>query len=110
MAGAAALGKDFTRTRNYKTMLEEIGFVDVVERRTQFPIGTWAVGKKMKVLGEWMRLDLLAGLEAISMAIMTRGLGMTADEVKTHLVDVRAEIMSNRLHAYFPVYVFPAYF
>ncbi|KAN0112548.1 S-adenosyl-L-methionine-dependent methyltransferase [Hyaloscypha variabilis] len=103
MAGGAALGKDLTRGRRYKEILEEIGFVNVVEKRTQFPIGTWAVGKKMKTLGAWMRMDMLAGLQAMSMAIMTRGLGMTSEEVEKHLVDVKLEIESNKLHAYFPV-------
>jgi hypothetical protein len=87
--------------------LEELGFVDVVEKRTQFPVGTWAVGKKMKTLGAWMKMDMLAGLQAMSMAIMTRGLGMTPEEVAVHLENVKTEIESNKLHAYFPVYVIP---
>jgi len=107
MAGSAALGKDFTRGRRYKEMLEEIGFVDVVEKRTQFPIGTWAREEKMKTLGAWMRIDLLAGLQAMSMAIMTRGLGMTPEEVEMDLVNVNTEIESNKLHAYFPMYGSP---
>jgi hypothetical protein len=107
MAGGAALGKDLTRGRRYKEILEEIGFVDVVEKRTQFPIGTWAAGKKMKTLGAWMRHDMLTGLQAMSMAIMTRGLGMTPEEVDAHLVNVKAEIESNRLHAYYAMYVSP---
>lgn len=107
MTGGAALGKDFTRGRRYKELLVKIGFVDVVEKRSQVPIGTWAVGKKMKTLGAWARADLLAGLQAVSMAIMTRGLGMTPEEVEEHLVDVKMEIESNKLHAYFPVYVSP---
>jgi hypothetical protein len=88
-------------------VLEELGFVDVVEKRTQFPVGTWAVGKKMKTLGAWMKMDMLAGLQAMSMAIMTRGLGMTPEEVAVHLENVKTEIESNKLHAYFPVYVIP---
>lgn len=104
MAGGAALGKDFTRGRRYKEVLEELGFVDVVEQRTQFPIGTWAKGKKMKTLGAWMKMDMLAGLQGMSMAIMTRGLGMTPEEVAVHLENVKTEIESNKLHAYFPVY------
>jgi hypothetical protein len=101
MAGGAALGKDLTRGRRYKEILEEIGFVDVVEKRTQFPIGTWAMGRKNKTLGAWMRHDMLTGLQAMSMAIMTRGLGMGSEEVDGHLVDVNAEIESNRVHAYY---------
>ncbi|PMD63054.1 S-adenosyl-L-methionine-dependent methyltransferase [Hyaloscypha bicolor E] len=103
MAGGAALGKDLTRGRRYKEILEEIGFVDVVEKRTQFPIGTWAMGRKNKTLGAWMRHDMLTGLQAMSMAIMTRGLGMASEEVDGHLVDVNAEIESNRVHAYYSI-------
>ncbi len=95
MAGGAALGKDFTRAHRYKNLLKEIGFVDVVEKRTQFPIGTWALGEKIKTLGAWMRADLLAGLQAMSMAIMTRGLGMTPKEVEENLANVKIEIESN---------------
>ncbi len=81
--------------------MEEIGFVDVVERQTECPIGTWAAGNKMKTLGAWSREDLLGGLQGISMAVMTRGLGMTTEEVDLHLANVREEIKSNRVHAYF---------
>jgi len=35
----------------YKSYLEELGFVDVVERRFNCPIGPWAKGKKNKTLG-----------------------------------------------------------
>jgi hypothetical protein len=105
MTGSANLGKDFTVCGRYKELLEEVGFVDVIEKRTQFPIGTWARGTKMKRLGAWMREDLLSGLQAISMATMTRGLGMTAEEVELDLINVRREIKSNQVHAYFPVYV-----
>lgn len=101
MAGAEALGKDFTNAGKYKHMLEEIGFVDVVERKAAMPIGTWAAGEKNKLLGGWMRTDFVAGLQAISMAIMTRGLGMTAQEVEEDLVKVKEEIKSNKVHAYF---------
>lgn len=103
IAGGAALGKDFTRAEKYKEIFEEIGFVDVVEKRTEFPIGTWAAGKKMKILGAWMREDFLCGLEAMSMAVMTRGMGMTAEEVALDLANVRKEIKSNKLHAYIPL-------
>jgi len=46
-------------------------------------------------------------LQAMSMAIMTRGLGMTPEEVDAHLVNVKAEIESNKLHGYYSMYVSP---
>jgi hypothetical protein len=99
-AAASALGKDWTRVRQYKAYMEESGFEDVVEKRVVWPIGTWARGKRMKMLGMWCKEDLLAGLQAMSMAVMTRGLGMTPEEVELLLVDVRKDINSQRIHAY----------
>lgn len=103
IASGAALGKDFTMVEKYKKLLEELGFVDVVEIRTFVPVGTWAVGKKMKTLGSWMTQNALGGLHAAGMGIMSRGLGLTAEEVEVDIANVRREILSNRIHAYIPM-------
>jgi hypothetical protein len=103
MAGGLALGRDFTKVAKYKEALQEVGFVDVVEKLYYWPLGTWARGKKMKTLGAWCREDCLAGLHSASALIFTRALKMTPDEVELHLMDVRKEMKSNRIHAYTPV-------
>ncbi|KAH8802850.1 S-adenosyl-L-methionine-dependent methyltransferase [Xylogone sp. PMI_703] len=105
MRGTALLGKDWTRVGKYKRYLQEAGFEDVVEQRYEWPVGTWVRGKKMKTLGLWYREDLLSGLQAFSMAVFTRGLKMTPEEVEVLLIKVREEIRSNRLHIYIPVRV-----
>ena len=53
MKGTAALGKDWTRASDYKQHLEQAGFQDVVEKRYEWPVGTWARGRRMKMLGVW---------------------------------------------------------
>jgi len=45
----------------------------------------------------------LSGIQGGSMGVMVKGLGMTVEEVERFLVDVRADIKSNRVHSYFPV-------
>lgn len=100
MKGSAAFGTDWTRVAKYKQYLEEAGFEDVVEERYEWPIGTWAKGKRMKVLGELYREDLLLALDSLSMAVMTRGLGMDVEEVKQLVEGVKGEIRSNRIHVY----------
>jgi len=105
MAGTAKLGKDWTRVKQYKQYLEEAGFEDVVERRYEWPVGTWAKGKRMKTLGMWYREDLLSGLQGFTVAVLTRGLGMSVEEVELLLVGVREDIKSNRIHIYIPVRV-----
>lgn len=106
VAGGKALGKDFSRVPKYKGIMEEIGFVDVVEKHYQWPCGTWAKGSKMKMLGAMMREDLMGGIQGGSMGVMVKGLGMTVEEVELFLVDVREDLKTNKIHSYFPMQVF----
>lgn len=103
MEGTARLGKDWTRVIHYKKYLEEAGFEDVVEKRYEWPVGTWARGKRAKTLGLWYREDLLSGLQGFTIAVFTRALGMDVADVELLLVKVREEIKSNRIHIYIPV-------
>ncbi len=103
MAGTAKLGKDWTKVTKYKEMMEQAGFVDVVERKYEWPVGTWARGKRMKMLGMWYREDLLVGLQGFTVAVLTRALGMSKEEVEVLLVGVREDIRSNKIHIYIPV-------
>lgn len=82
----------------YKQYLEDAGFVDVVERKYEWPVGTWAKGKRAKTLGLWYREDLLSGLQGFTMAVLTRALGMSKEEVEVLLVGVREDIKSNKIH------------
>jgi SAM-dependent methyltransferase len=103
MAAGLMLGRDFTKVAKYKATLEKVGFVDVVEKRYYWPMGTWAKGKKMKTLGAWYREDCLAGLQGASVLFFTRALKMTPEEVEVFLVDVRKGMKMNSIHAYAPV-------
>ncbi|KAF4637046.1 hypothetical protein G7Y89_g1041 [Cudoniella acicularis] len=101
--GCAALGRDFGRVPQYKQYLQEIGFVDVVEKQLSWPIGTWAKTQRMKMLGAWCKENVLSGLQGWTMAVLTRGLGMMPAEVELLLMEVRNDINSNALHAYAPI-------
>lgn len=103
MEGTKKLGKDWTRVREYKRYLEEAGFVDVIERKYEWPVGTWAKGKRNKMLGAWYREDLLVGLGGFTNAVLTRGCGMTIPDIEELLVGVRSDIESNAIHVYIPV-------
>ena len=101
--GCIALGRDFGRVPQYKQYLQEIGFVDVVEKQLAWPIGTWARTRRMKMLGAWCKENVLSGLQGWTMAVLTRGLGMTLAEVELLLMEVRNDINSSALHAYVPM-------
>ena len=95
-----ALGRSWTNSRNYKRWMEEIGFVDVEERRFPWAVSPWPKGKKEKTVAMWMQQDLLDGLQGLSMGLLTRGLGWSSEKVELLLVDVRKDVKNRRIHAY----------
>lgn len=97
------LGKDFQRTPFYGKYFIECGFVDVQLKRLAWPIGSWARNPKMKLLGAWCKQNMLEGIHGLTMAVFTKGLGISAAEVELLLTDVRNEINSGNLHIYLPV-------
>ena len=88
----------------YKRMMEDAGFVDVVEVLHKWPTNSWPKNPKMKELGMWKMENFLQGLQGGTIAPFTRALGWTAAEVEVFLVGVRKDIQSRNVHAYFPMY------
>ncbi|KAE9370618.1 S-adenosyl-L-methionine-dependent methyltransferase, partial [Stipitochalara longipes BDJ] len=103
--GTHALGRDFGKVPNYKSYFEAVGFVDIVEKQFAWPIGSWAKDPRMKMLGAWVQEDVLTGLHGWSAAVLTRGLGMSSQEVETLLTEVKSDINSNWLHTYIPIFI-----
>lgn len=83
--------------------LKAAGFVNVERRLFKWPINTWPKDPKHKEVGLWTLANIEGNLEAISMALLTRGLGMTKEEVTVFLVGVRKDLRDRRIHAYWPV-------
>jgi hypothetical protein len=85
--------------------MEQAGFVDIMERHFYWPVTPWPRGRKEKLIAMWTQQNLIDGLQAISMAVLTRGLGWTREEVEM-LVNVRNDIRNRRIHAYIDVWGF----
>jgi len=100
---ADVLGRDFGKVPKYKSYFEQVGFVDIVEKQFAWPIGSWAKDPRMKKLGAWVKEDVLSGLHGWSAAVLTRGLGMSSQEVEALLTEVRSDINSNLMHVYIPM-------
>jgi hypothetical protein len=100
ISGAEKLGKNVTDAPNYKRYFQEVGFVDVVEKKFQWPMNPWPKGKYYKTLGRGYNQDLHEGLEGITMAIFTRAHGMKKEEVQEMVMEVRRNIDDKNLHNY----------
>ncbi|KAH8662497.1 S-adenosyl-L-methionine-dependent methyltransferase [Xylariales sp. PMI_506] len=97
--GAAAAGRDLTCVRNYKQWLEEIGFVQVTERKFLFTIGEWSSDPKLKLVGRYCLQNTLEGLHGVGWK-MLRLAGMSGDEIEDLIDQCRVELRDPRNHVY----------
>ena len=101
-AGETA-GRSFTEPARYKEYLERAGFVDIVERRMKWPLNQWPKEKYYKEIGTWLQDNLYTGVEGLMMALFTRYLGWTKEEVMVGAMQFREALKDKRTHAYVPM-------
>lgn len=100
---AERLGRPLTNSRHYGQWMQDAGFVDVVERHFYWPLNTWPRDKKQKLIGTWAQQNLLSGVEAMSMALLTRGLDWSREQVEVLLAGVRDDLKNRLVHSYIDV-------
>lgn len=105
MAAAEKLGVSWKHSANYVQYFQNAGFVDIVEKHFQWPINRWPKGKRMKTLGSYFKEDMIRGLEGMTMAVLTRGGGMTKEEVVALTTEARKDYDNTGIHAYLPIIV-----
>lgn len=101
-AGKVA-GRPFDVPTKYKSYLKKAGFVDVVERQLKWPLNQWPKDPYYKEIGAWTRLNLDTGIEGLMMALLTRFLGWTQNEVLIAAMEVREALKDRRTHGYAPM-------
>lgn len=71
------MGRSFLCIRDAKKLLEEAGFVDVVETQYKLPVGPWMKDPKWKEIGRWGLLFMTTGLESMALYMLTHVLGVS---------------------------------
>ena len=84
--------------------LRDIGFVDIVEVPLKWPINRWPKEPKYKELGMWTQENFVSGIEAMSLALFTRMLGWSREQVMVFITQVRKDMKDTKIHAYWPIY------
>lgn len=102
-AGAENLGRIVTNSKNYGKYMQAAGFVDIVEKHFYWPLNPWPRGKKEKLVSLWAQQNLMDGIQAMSMALLTRGLGWSKDRAEMLLVETRKDIKNRDIHSYIDV-------
>jgi hypothetical protein len=70
------MGQTFKIPERSKRLIEEAGFVDVVEKKYKLPVGGWPADKRSKEIGKWNLLYLLTGLDGMQLWILKAVLGV----------------------------------
>ncbi|KAI5460977.1 S-adenosyl-L-methionine-dependent methyltransferase [Mariannaea sp. PMI_226] len=97
-------GTPFIDTNRLSHLMADVGFVDIEETPFKWPTNCWPKEKRYKELGEWSNVNTDNLLEGLSMALFTRCLGWTPEEVSLFLVDVRKDLNNPKIHAYWLMY------
>jgi len=83
-----------------KGLMENAGFIDVVESTAIWPIGGWPKDKQLKQVGRWGLLGLSESLYPFSVALLTRGLGWSIDQVRELCRDTEKELPKGNYYAH----------
>jgi hypothetical protein len=114
------LGCPLDSVDSVRELMTETGFVDVEKRAYCWPMNQWPRDSRLKKIGKilsdipcqaahtgttgvWTFHDFTASLSGISLALFTRGLSWSPDELEVFLIDVRRDMKNTAYHAYWPM-------
>lgn len=93
---AAKTGLDATAPSNLAAKLRAAGFVDIHAKCYKWPIGRWAKGAKLKLLGYYVYEDVLDWLPSSALGLFTRVLKWSREEVEVFLAECRRELKDRK--------------
>lgn len=85
---------------NTRQMLETAGFTDIQEQVIRAPYNPWPKDAQQKDIGRWYCVGLAEGLEALSLAPLTRVYQWPASNVRRLIQDVKACVTTRKCHGY----------
>lgn len=93
---AAKNGVDVSLPQRLGSRLRDAGFINIHVKNYKWPVGKWAKGDKMKLLGRFVDEDLRDWLPSSAMGFFTRALHWSREEVELFLAEVRAELKEQK--------------
>jgi ubiquinone/menaquinone biosynthesis C-methylase UbiE len=102
---AQKTGKSFSICPGMEEKLQQAGFVDITEKKFIWPIGAWPKDPYLKDLGRWGERNWSEGIEGWVMALYTRLLGWSYEEVQAFVRDFRGVIRNRKNRFYHEVRV-----
>jgi hypothetical protein len=103
--GARKAGVPLDAIAYIPDMMRHAGFVDIVATPTKWPINTWPKDKRFKEIGKWVSENFNWGAESMCLALFTRALGWSIEEVRVFAAQMRGDLRNRKLHAYWNFWV-----
>ncbi len=94
------IGQALDNPSNYEKWMKDTGFTNVQTTMYRWPGNPWPKKPADKELGLWVMVNLLDGLQGFTMALFTRVLGWSVEQVELLLVDIRKDVQSKKIHTY----------
>ncbi|KAL4915705.1 S-adenosyl-L-methionine-dependent methyltransferase [Aspergillus aurantiobrunneus] len=105
MEGLRRVGRDGALADQYKKLMSNTGFENVVEVKYKWPQNTWPKDKYLKTIGQWNMVNTLDGLHGFAARLFTQVLGMSTEELEVLLAACRKDIANPKIHAYWSIVV-----
>lgn len=99
-----AVGRDIDVAPHYKRWLEEVGFVNVQEKRIMSPASPWSDDKRMKLTGAYMQRNYLDGA-LFAMWKLLKASGLTDDDARDLIEEAKGDLLDRTKRFYVVVYV-----
>ncbi|EXJ53420.1 uncharacterized protein A1O5_13354 [Cladophialophora psammophila CBS 110553] len=103
MEACARLRRDPSWTAKYGDWMVKAGFTGVRQEIFRWPVNPWPKDQTLKEIGIWNMINMLEGLDGFTVRLWTTALGMTAEEIRIFLVQVRKDLRDTRIHSYWPM-------
>ncbi|EEP81564.1 predicted protein [Uncinocarpus reesii 1704] len=91
-------GKEINIAPKLLELVEDAGFVNVVDERRRAPLSPWPSDPKQKNLGEIMRMVMADSLEPYCLALFTRILNWNDTMIQAQLAGVRQDLRNMNYH------------
>ncbi|KAI1760055.1 S-adenosyl-L-methionine-dependent methyltransferase [Hypoxylon sp. FL1150] len=98
--GIKKLGRSLFYVLEYKNLLQQTGFRNIVELKYAVPTNTWPPGRQSQRIGSLQRTNTLQVIDVFSLGVFSQGLGWSKEALDKLLADVRKDIENTRIHSY----------
>ncbi|KAL6362175.1 hypothetical protein LRP88_04252 [Fusarium phalaenopsidis] len=101
---SAKFGKPLTCAPEWKTKLEEVGFVDVQQEIRKVPMGPWPKDPKLKEIGKFQAVQEAQVIDSYTPGLFGRVLGWSEEEIQVFIAKVKRDLKDPTIHLYQQLY------